>query len=259
METNVLMKRVLSLEGIYNFRDMGGIKTRDGRRVKKGLLFRSADLTGMTVNDQSRLKSLNLKLVYDYRDKTEADQRPDPQIGTERHERIAVNGEDKTTAKSEWDPETFYKTFSTEQFTQVYRKMPIQNASYQRLMDLLKNPERNLPVLHHCAGGRDRTGVGAMLLLRTLGVSFETIMDDYLLSNKTLQVYHQELFAEAAQFVSGLQLKRFEEGFLLREEYLDASIGAIFGAYGKFGHYLEREFGITRADRERIKNYWLEG
>lgn len=258
MESNVLMERVLPLEGVYNFRDMGGIKARDGRKVKKGLLFRSAELTGMTNGDKENLKPLNLKLIYDYRDKAEAIIKPDPQIGNERHERIAVNGEDKSTAREEWDPELFYKTFTRENFAQVYRKMPIQNGSYKRLMQLFKKPEENLPVLHHCAGGRDRTGVGAMLLLRTLGVSFETIMEDYLFSNKTLVAYHQETFAEAAHYVSGKQLKDFEEGFLLHEEYLDASIGSIFGNYGKFGKYLEREFGITRADRERIKDFCLE-
>lgn len=258
MENNALMERVLPLEGVYNFRDMGGLKARDGRKVKKGLLFRSAELTGMTSNDKTNLRPLNLKLIYDYRDMAEAVVKPDPQIGNERHERVAVNGQDKSTAKDEWDPETFYKTFTREKFAQVYREMPIQNASYKRLMHLFAKPEQNLPVLHHCAGGRDRTGVGAMLLLRTLGVSFETIMEDYLFSNKTLVAYHQELFEEAAQFVSGAQLKQFEEGFMLNEQYLDASIDSIFSTYGKFGKYLEKEFGITRAERERMKDYCLE-
>ncbi|QAA21502.1 tyrosine-protein phosphatase [Sporolactobacillus terrae] len=258
MEINGLMERVLPLKGVYNFRDMGGIKTRDGRKVKRGLLFRSADLTDSTEQDKKHIQDLNLKVIYDYRDKAEADVRPDPQIGSERHERIAVNGEDKTTAREEWDPATFYKTFTREKFAQVYREMPVHNKSYHRLMQLFKNPEENLPVLHHCAGGRDRTGVGAMLLLRTLGVSFETIMDDYLLSNQTLTRYHEETFADAARYVSGPQLKRFEEGFLVHEEYLDAAIGAIFSSYGKFGKYLETEFGITRADRRRLQAYCLE-
>ncbi|MCO7175805.1 tyrosine-protein phosphatase [Sporolactobacillus kofuensis] len=258
MENNALMERVLPLEGVYNFRDMGGLKTRDGRKVKKGLLFRSAELTRMTSSDKKSLRPLNLKLIYDYRDREEAEKNPDPQIGNERHERVAVNGEDKTTARDEWDPETFYKTFTPEKFAQVYKAMPIRNASYQRLMHLFANPEKNVPLLHHCAGGRDRTGVGAMLLLRTLGVSFESIMDDYLLSNRTLVAYHEEMFEEAAHYVSGAQLKRFEKGFILNEQYLDASIDSIFNTYGKFGNYLEKEFGITREVRTRIKDFCLE-
>lgn len=258
MESMVVSEQLLPLKGAYNFRDMGGLKTHDGRKVKKGLIFRSADLTGLTAEDIRYLKTFDFRLIYDYRDKAEADQRPDPQIGRERHERVAVNGEDKATAHSEWEPETFYKTFTREKFTQVYEQMPIRNASYRRMMSLVAQPEKNMPFVHHCAGGRDRTGVGAMLILTTLGVPFETIMDDYMLSNLTLVDYHKELFEEASQYLTGRALKQFEEDFSLHEEFLEASMNSIIAAYGTFDHYLTMEFRITSDVRERIKNFCLE-
>lgn len=50
-------------EGIYNFRDMGGIVTKDGRRVKKGLLFRSGQLSTATTADVILLKQLQLRTI----------------------------------------------------------------------------------------------------------------------------------------------------------------------------------------------------
>lgn len=258
MENMVVSEQLLPLKGAYNFRDMGGLKTRDGRKVKKGLIFRSADLTGLTAEDIQYLKTFNFRLIYDYRDKAEADQRPDPQIGRERHERVAVNGEDKATAHSEWEPEIFYKTFTREKFTRVYEQMPIRNVSYRRMMSLVAQPEQNLPLVHHCAGGRDRTGVGAMLILMTLDVPFDTIMDDYMLSNWTLAAYHRELFEEASHYLSGGALKQFEEDFSLHEEYLEASVASIFDTYGTFDQYLTAEFGITNDVREGIQDFCLE-
>ncbi|MFX3619334.1 MAG: tyrosine-protein phosphatase [Sporolactobacillus sp.] len=255
---NELMERVLPVQGAYNFRDMGGLKTKDGRKVKKGLLYRSADLTDLTNEDINFLQNLDFHLIFDYRDKAEAVQRPDPQIAEERHERIAVNGEDKTTAQAEWDPGTFYHNFSMATFTQVYAQMPIQNASYHQLMMHLSHPEQNLPLLHHCAGGRDRTGVGAMLILMTLDVSFDTIMEDYLLSNRMLKKFHQATFQEAGQFLNGQALKKFEHDFLVQEPYLNAAALSIEEHYGSFDHYLEREFGINEAIREKIMDFCLE-
>lgn len=258
MESRLFAEKKLPLKGVFNFRDMGGLKAKDGRRIRFGLIFRSAELTGLTYDDLVYLKKQQIKFIYDYRDKAEADLKPDPKIGNEEHKRVAVNGEDRTTAQSEWDPETFYRSFTVENFTRVYAEMPIQNVSYQTMMHLVARPERNLPLIHHCAGGRDRTGVGSMLILKTLGVSDETIVDDYLLSNRLLQTYHQELFADAAQYISGTALKHFEEGFLLHEEFIEASMKAITETYGTFSNYLSVEFGIDEKMRTKIQNFCLE-
>ncbi|MFT8871887.1 MAG: tyrosine-protein phosphatase [Sporolactobacillus sp.] len=253
-----IVDRALPLRGVYNCRDMGGFVTHDGRIVKKGLLFRSADLTDLTNGDLAYLQPLDIKWIYDYRDRREAEERPDPPIGRARHERVAVNGEDKTTAKSEWTPAAFYKTFSKQQFMHVYKDMPIHNPSYQRLMEFLKQPEEHLPLLHHCAGGRDRTGIGAMLILKLLDVPDDQIMTDYLLSNSLLKAFHQATFEEAAQYISGARLQQFEKDFLVQEDYLNAAMAAIRESYGSFDMYLEQEFSIDTAKREAIMDFCLE-
>lgn len=55
--------RVLPFEGVLNFRDMGGYESMDGRKVKYGLFFRSAELTGMTAKDVELFTSLGIKTI----------------------------------------------------------------------------------------------------------------------------------------------------------------------------------------------------
>ena len=54
---------LLPLKGVVNFRDMGGLKTSDGRIVKNGILFRAAELTGLTEEDMNVLETIKLKQI----------------------------------------------------------------------------------------------------------------------------------------------------------------------------------------------------
>ena len=56
-----------------------------------------------------------------------------------------------------------------EWFSALYREMPFRNPAYHALFALLEG--RRVPVLFHCSCGKDRTGIGAMLILLALGVS----------------------------------------------------------------------------------------
>src|SRR5262245_24575992 len=52
---------------ISNFRDVGGCVTRDGRRVRRGLLFRSGHLGHADEGDLAQLASLGIRTVIDFR------------------------------------------------------------------------------------------------------------------------------------------------------------------------------------------------
>ena len=64
--------RIISLDGVLNFRDMGGYPTNDGRKVREGLFFRSASLTKMTEQDRRKVRELGIRTIFDYRDEHEA-------------------------------------------------------------------------------------------------------------------------------------------------------------------------------------------
>ncbi|PWW05216.1 protein-tyrosine phosphatase [Paenibacillus cellulosilyticus] len=261
MPNQLMPSCLIPLEGAFNFRDMGGYRASDGRSVKRGLLFRAAELTGLTPDDHRQLEAIGLKHVFDYRNRGEAEQKPDPVIGQAINTRVPANEAAEQAPHIdlvEMFQKGLHRHFSSDMLTKMYANLPIGSSSYRELMKLLSSPETNLPLVQHCAGGRDRTGVGSMLILLTLGVPYETVMEDYLLSNITLMSYHQELFDMAAQYISIEELRSFEDAMRLQEKYLDASMDSILREYGSFERYLELEFGIDEAVRARIQDYCLE-
>ncbi|GMK43626.1 protein-tyrosine-phosphatase [Paenibacillus glycanilyticus] len=261
MTNQVMPIGLLPLEGVFNFRDMGGYRTEDGRTVKKGLLFRAAELTGLTPEDHRILEAYNLRHVFDYRNRGEAEQKPDPQIGQAVNIRIPANAAAEDAPSLDLEKifaSGLHNPLSENMLHDLYAALPIRNDSYKKLMELLANPEANLPLVQHCAGGRDRTGVGSMLILLTLGVPYETVLEDYLLSNVTLEKFHRQLFDMAARYVSAEELRNIEAAMLLQEVYLKATLDSIIGEYESFDRYLLEEFGIDEAAKKRIQDYCLE-
>lgn len=250
----------VNFTGVINFRDLGGIKAKDGRMIKKGLLFRAADLTDLTDEDIDKLKEFGLKAIFDYRTAEEANKRPNPQIENVIYVRASVNRE--TKMNSYQSMEEYFKsgkihTFGNELLINLYENVPVGNPSYQQLMELIKKPEMNLPLVQHCTAGRDRTGVGTMLILLTLGVEWEDIVEDFLNSNVFLEDYHNTIFDKISNFVSEEQVNQFKEQFLLQERYIKMSYENIFKHFTNVETFLEKEFGIDKKVRMRIQNYCL--
>ncbi len=71
------MKRHVPLDGSFNFRDAGGLETRDGRRMKPGILYRSDELSRLSDGDLERLGGLGLRSICDLRAPGERRRRPD--------------------------------------------------------------------------------------------------------------------------------------------------------------------------------------
>ena len=116
-----------------------------------------------------------------------------------------------------------------------------------------------LPGIIHCTYGRDRTGVSVAIILRSLGVSEETVLEDYLLSNTFWESETDRLscFASCASF---FRTPRSEVRALMevRPEYLEAAFEAIDYKYGSFEGYLHEGLGIDDATLERLRSKLLE-
>src|SRR5689334_6687250 len=63
---------VVPLQGGSNFRDLGGYRTADGAVVRRGVVFRSAHLGGLTVEDCAALGQLGVRTIVDLRGLDEA-------------------------------------------------------------------------------------------------------------------------------------------------------------------------------------------
>ncbi len=62
---------------------------------------------------------------------------------------------------------------SNEQFATSYTSV------FQKWMVILSNPE-NVPMVFHCTAGKDRTGFAVAILLLSLRVSKEDVIENYL-------------------------------------------------------------------------------
>ena len=83
------------MEKIENFRDLGGIRTKDGKQVKSGKLFRCAALSAASPNDIEKIKELGIDTIVDFRSIGEVKIEKDPEI-----ERIPISSNQSVQGKT---------------------------------------------------------------------------------------------------------------------------------------------------------------
>ena len=255
--TNHLSNRVLPFEGVYNFRDMGGYEAAGGRKVKYGLLFRSAELTGMTEHDRELFQTLSIKTIFDYRDDGEAAQKPDPSFSGVNNVRVPAMQHETSMDMRELIRTDYFKKMTPETLAEMYAKMVVDNPSFKSLMKIFAAPEHTV-ILHHCAGGRDRTGIGSAYLLLALGVSRETIIEDYLISNQTLVPMYEQMKIQLGEVLSSEEADDFIAALELRREFMEFVFAWIDENYGGTSAFLEQEFGLTAEKLKQLQAYYLE-
>lgn len=251
------INRVIPFEGVENFRDMGGYLTKDGRTVKYGHLYRSSALYYLTPQDQLLFKDLGIQHVFDYRDSGEAIKEPDPILTGVTLERLAANAVEDQMDYEDFFSEEYRGQLSAAGLTDFYRSLSLNNASYRRLVEIALDDQIERFV-HHCAAGKDRTGIGAAIIYLALGVSRETIMEDYLLSNTFLPSYQDRHVVQVADVYSPQELEYFMNAFIVREDYLQTFFQIIDETYGDDETYLEKEFGLTEFQREKLRKKYLQ-
>jgi len=177
-------RRLIGLEAVHNFRDLGGYATADGRSTRWRTLFRSDGLYRLRgADDMSRVMQLGLKSVIDLR--TEREQReqgifPIDDIEVTFHHLSIVDVTWSDTETPEFDDEVEFLVWG-------YRDMlEIGSSRFADAMHVLAQTD-SLPAVFHCAAGKDRTGVLAALLLSSLGVDDAHICADYGLTQDAMR------------------------------------------------------------------------
>ncbi|MFJ8263602.1 tyrosine-protein phosphatase [Rummeliibacillus sp. NPDC094406] len=248
-------------EKVMNFRDMGGYQTEDGRSIKKGVFYRSGDLSKMTANDKAVFETLGIRTIFDYRDHGEAKVKPDPVFANVVNIRIPAKGnvgfEMPTVTLKDIDNREFLQKINGDIFTEMYSQMAFNNPSYQKLMEIVQEPDQ-LGLLHHCAAGKDRTGVGGALILLALGIPRDTILVDYLLTNDYMKPMRDAMIPILSKHLNEQEMQQFGDIMGAKESYLQAVFQAIDQNYGDTDRYLEDEFGLDFSKRQRLQHYYLE-
>jgi protein-tyrosine phosphatase len=244
--------RHLDVDGVLNFRDIGGYRTTDGRWVRDGLVYRTAALTA-TGKGAALLDRLGITGDYDLRTTGEITAAPDTVPAGARYRNLDVMGDGNASMPQVTTP---------EQMRQYMRDIEPQlvdsgsaKAGFRSLVEGLTSDKG--AGLYHCTAGKDRTGWATAVLLTLLGVDRTTVMDDYLLSNR----YYFEAPETQAQLAALPEAQRavYTEAFKVDASYLQAGLDRVGQEYGSMYGYVTKGLGVSPATVARLKAKMLTG
>ncbi|GAB3671823.1 hypothetical protein GCM10027589_41060 [Actinocorallia lasiicapitis] len=240
----------LGLEKAPNARDLGGYRTRGGRKVRSGLALRAESLSRLTDADLAVLTELDVRTVIDFRGPGEVrfsgvDRLP---AGVE-HRELPIFAADHdiyvtlapllTTDDKELQRRVLGDGGAEKIMTEMYRWFvsdPLPRAAFATTFRLLTQGE---PVLFHCTAGKDRTGWMAAIVLTALDVPVETVYNDYLLTN-----YRQAPLIDLFKGPDSKIDPALVEPLLdVRQVYLDAAFEQVDREYGSFEAFVKDGLG----------------
>jgi protein-tyrosine phosphatase len=243
-----------TLASFANFRDLGGHVGVHGKALRRGRVYRSANLASDSPDIIARLAALGLMTIVDLRANKEREAHPTPwaemgckdywfQDHTSSTANLLVSMRDCLSQPA----------VVRERMLVLYRELPFtQREGYRTLFSRLA--EQRTPLLFHCSAGKDRTGVGAALLLAALDVPRESILQDYQETN------HFDLRAK----FKGHEIQTLAPAESLtamsgaHPEYLEAAIGAIVAQSGSIAGYLQTVLSLSTAEIDRVRAHLLE-
>ncbi len=250
MEGDAGLPRVIVLEGCSNLRDLGGYRTADGRRVRMGLVFRSASLANLTDADLAQFGTLGIRTVCDLRGVRESERAPSRLPGADTPEVVPLPIEPRVGAslrdllrREEATGEDTFALLQAAYAAYVGEHLP----RYRTLFSLLL--EERLPLLFHCSAGKDRTGFGAALLLTVLGVPRETVMADYLATNRIWRREHA-LPPDTPDAVRDTLLTA-------HRPLLEGALDQALGDYGSLKRLFEDGLGLDPARLQALRGMLL--
>lgn len=254
--------RVVALHGGCNFRDIGGYQTQAGGTVRWGCVYRAGVLSYFTDRDHDTLHRLDVRAICDLRRAEEREREPSAWPPGANQQRPAHlnwdDGVDTPTIRGFAAQRPYTAAGMFDSMIELYRALPKWMVGRLRgMFDCIATG--SLPLVVHCAAGKDRTGVAIAVLLRALDVPQETVMADYLLTNDAgdfeqflrarhdtqlgLTDIHHPLLSMAEDMRRVL--------FMAHADFLQAAFESI-DALGGFDNYLEKTVGISAAQRAAV-------
>ena len=248
---------------VANFRDLAGHRTRDGRRIRPGRLLRSGHLGRASDTDVAILASFGLRRVFDFRNpsdiRLEGEDRlphgtesirlpmPDPARGQDIREMMTDASEQQIAERF---GEGRAEAMMRESAASLVRE---RREPYRQFLKALAEPA-SIPALFHCSAGKDRAGWAGSVVLLTLGVPEEEIIEQYLLSNRAAQ----EIIDQVAQTGGGAIHDAIRPLIGVQEDYIRASLQAVHEDWGDFDRYLHDGLGVSEAERAGILENLLD-
>jgi protein-tyrosine phosphatase len=237
-------------EGCANVRDLGGLPTDDGGRTRRGGIVRADNVRRLTDDGWRSLVEHGVRRVVDLRFPEELAEDP-PSDSPVEVVHISLLGDART---EEWldefneamdnspDAEA-YLVWSYLEFLERFKRQ------FARVFDALATAPDDGPVVVHCMGGKDRTGIVSALMLRLAGVPYDAIGEDYAVTAANLEPSTSRwipAIEDEAERAKWEKLRDTPAGAMIRV------VEEIERRYGDVASYL-RAAGLTNEQVDRLR------
>lgn len=241
--------RLVPLHGTFNFRDLGGYRTNGGR-TRWGRLYRSDALLHLDDHDIATLTELGLATVVDLRSSLEisgSGQGPLASTNIRYMQRSLIERDAGESRGAPAPP-------GAELAERYLFYVDVSRKTFAGLVELIAQ-EDNLPLVFHCAAGKDRTGVVAALVLSLLGVEREDIVADYLATGAGLAAIVARLAEDPVhrKLMDFLPPSYYQIEARTMEAFLDGFADRYGDAYG-----WARQAGIPDSVLDRLQASLVE-
>jgi len=249
---------------LHNFRDLGGIHTTDGRKIRKNRLLRAAEPSGLHSDDIKMLMDCGLAQIIDFRNQREIAIAPVSEISGASYYNFDVNRDRErqyTISAQEWRASINVDIAEAAMMDgyRGYVTLPSATAAFR---DFLRAciAQREGATLFHCHAGKDRTGYAAAVLLKLLGVSDADIYADYLQTLADVEVRRPSILAQlrAESDMNETQIAAYEVIYDIKREWLEAAFITIDEMHGSFEAYVANVLGITADEIAALQDIYLE-
>jgi protein-tyrosine phosphatase len=248
----------IQFKSILNFRDIGGISVSGGKKIRKGIIFRSANPDRISSMDIGKFRSLNIRTIIDLRGSGESKKRN----GSICQAEILSLPLDFRQVTAERLKPVIRKRNSEDAISDISNSLYLEILDaaapvFGQVMDIMDSPER-CPVLIHCHAGKDRTGIVIALMLVFLGADRQFIINDFMESNIALLPYFRKYVLIRNILSFGLYpYRNMLFAIQVRQRNIESVLDRIENHYGGIEAYL-RSAGFDISRLAGIRNSLIE-
>jgi len=260
-DSSLPQMRIISVDGVSNFRDFGGYLTASGKTVRWRQLYRSSNLSKLTDMGLETFQSLGIRMIIDLRTSSEIESDPDRLAPGVDWQNITLEESSIGAALIHALQTGDTSGFEFDKLVQSYADFYISNVEqYRELLPLVMSSD-NRPIDIHCTGGASRTGFTVALIQLMLGVTEDWVMDDFLLTNEiiasdiqeTVETFRKMIIANTGQEPTEEDMENLTNFATMHSEYLQAAIDLVVEEYGSVDNFIRDGIGVTDEQRSAFR------
>lgn len=254
------------MENVRNFRDVGGLRTADGRTVRSGQIYRSGEPGEASEHDLAVLSQLGVKTFCDLRSAEEVERTPNPALAGAVTVSVSVAEDSTDTAKVRTAlTEGRMADIGAHRLISGNRGMVERHGTvFATVVRMALDPAQR-PMLIHCSAGKDRAGLASAVLLLALGVAEDEVMKNFLWSNVERAQANDDLEAMVRGLMAerdgvapeSIDMEPLRAMLEVRPEYLQAALDTMVERHGSVADYLADGLGLSADELGELRDQLL--